>query len=146
MTPARALADLVVAVHAAYVAVIVFGLAAILVGGARGWAWVRNRAFRLVHLAMIAVVVAEAWAGVTCPLTALEKGLRRRGGQEPYALDFIEYWTHRVLFYRFPSWVFLLIYTLFGLAVLASLFLVPPRWSGQPSRDRPCEDGPVRAR
>ena len=145
MLPARVLADVVVLVHTAYVAVVVFGLAAILVGGVRGWGWVRHRGFRLVHLAMIAVVVVQAWAGVTCPLTALENRLRRWGGQEPYPLDFIEYWTHRLIFYSFPPWVFVAAYTLFGLAVVASLALVPPRWSGR-AGGRSCEIGPVRAR
>ena len=144
MVLARILADLVVVLHTAYVAVVVFGLAAILVGGLRGWGWVRNRAFRLVHLAMIGIVVAQAWAGVVCPLTRLENRLRRWGGQRPYSQDFIEYWTHRLIYYRFEPWVFTLVYTLFGLAVLASLILVPPRWSGR--RNGPCESRPDRAR
>src|SRR5690349_19764639 len=106
MNLARIAADLVVIMHAAYVAFVVLGLAAILIGAARGCDWVRNASFRAIHLAMIAVVVVQAWAGVVCPLTTLENALRRRGGQEPYPFGFIEYWTHRFLFFRFDRWVF----------------------------------------
>ena len=40
---------------------------------------------RLAHLAAIAVVVAESWLGLTCPLTTLESWLRARAGVAPYA-------------------------------------------------------------
>jgi hypothetical protein len=53
----RALADLVVIVHACYVAFVVFGLLAVLVGSLFKWKWVHNLTFRLVHLTAILVVV-----------------------------------------------------------------------------------------
>ena len=75
----RMMADIVVAVHAAYVAVVVIGFAAILVGSAMQWRWVRNFYFRAAHLAMILLVYAEALVGTGCPLTRLEKRASVKG-------------------------------------------------------------------
>jgi hypothetical protein len=123
----RILADLIVVVHVCYVSFVVFGLVAILLGTALRWSWVRNFYFRLIHLAMIAIVVGEALAGIPCPLTVWEKQLRIQAGEVSYTGDFIGYWAHRLLFYRAEPWVFTLCYTVFGLAVLATFVLAPPR-------------------
>ena len=74
---ARMLADLIVMTHTAYVSFVVFGLLAILIGVALGWDWVRNIWFRAIHLTAIVIVVAEALAGIPCPLTTWEKQLRK---------------------------------------------------------------------
>jgi hypothetical protein len=124
----RVLADLVVVVHAAYIAFVLFGLLAVVSGAALGWGWVRHFWFRAIHLAMIAVVVIQAIAGVICPLTILENYLRIRGGARPYPGSFIGYWVHELIFYDAKPWVFAVCYTIFGLIVVAVLFLVPPRW------------------
>ena len=100
---------------------VVLGLVAILVGAVCRWTWVRNIYFRVVHLAMIAIVVGEALAGVPCPLTIWEKQLRVRAGQATYPGDFLGYWVHRLIFYQAEPWVFTLIYAIFGLAVVAAL-------------------------
>ena len=122
-------ADLVVVLHAAYVSFVVLGLAAIIAGAILNWSWVRNFWFRMIHLIAIGVVVAEAVAGIPCPLTVWEHRLREAAGQTAYAGDFLGYWAHRLIFFRAAPWVFTLAYTLFGLAVLATFFLVPPRRS-----------------
>ena len=44
------LADLVLLVHFLFVLFVVLGLMLILVGGAFGWRWVRDQAFRVAHL------------------------------------------------------------------------------------------------
>lgn len=75
------LADVLVAVHLAYMGYIVFGQVLILVGWPLGWGWIRNRWFRLSHLAMIAIVAVEAIMGWRCPLTTWEEQLREAGGQ-----------------------------------------------------------------
>jgi hypothetical protein len=124
----RIVADLVVIVHFSYIAFVVFGMLAILVGIGMGWAWVRNPWFRIAHLVAIAIVAIQALAGVVCPLTTLEKGLRLRAGQASYPGAFIGYWAHRLTFYQAPPWVFTLCYTLFGVAVLGTFALAPPRW------------------
>ena len=125
----RALADIVVAIHVIYVGFLVFGLAAILVGYARGWRWVRNRYFRILHLAAIAFVCLESIVGIDCPLTTLENGLRLGAGQRGYGGDFIGYWLDRLIFYNFPPSVFMIVYLAFGALVLITLWLVPIRWS-----------------
>lgn len=124
----RIAADLVVTVHFSYIAFVVLGLLAILVGVALGWGWVRKPRFRVAHLVAIAIVAGQALLGVVCPLTTLEKALRVRGGQESYPGAFIGHWAHRLTFYQAPPWVFTLCYALFGLAVLGTFLLAPPRW------------------
>lgn len=127
MSP-TALANLIALAHFAYVAFLVLGLGAILLGIAFRWPWVRNRWFRVVHLAMIAIVVGEAMAGVKCPLTVWEHQLRMRAGQQTLEGDFIASWIHRLMFFRADPWVFTAIYVAFGLAVLATWIIAPPRW------------------
>jgi hypothetical protein len=123
----RILADMVVAAHTVYVAFVVFGLVAILIGYAANWRWVRNRYFRFLHLAAILLVCAEALLGIDCPLTTLENGLRFGAGQTGYAGDFIGYWLDRLIFYNFPPRVFMIIYLAFGAFVLSTFWLVPIR-------------------
>lgn len=125
---ARILADFIVVVHAAYVLVVVLGVPAIFIGRWRSWNWVRNRWFRGIHLAMIVIVVAESWCGITCPLTTWETQLRRAAGQESYTGDFLANIVHELLFFDAPPWVFTLCYSLFGLLVLLTMIAVPPRW------------------
>lgn len=127
MSPAL-LANLIALVHFAWVAFLVVGLLLILLGIAFRWRWVRNPWFRLVHLAMIAIVVGESIAGVPCPLTVWEHRLRVRAGQTSFDGDFIAHWVHRLMFFEAEPWVFTVVYLAFGLAVLATLIVAPPRW------------------
>ncbi len=119
-------ADGVLLLHVAFVAFVVFGLVLILLGRPFGWRWVRNPWFRVVHLASIAVVTAQAWLGVVCPLTTIEMALRAQGGDATYGGAFIAHWLESILYYSAPAWVFAVVYTLFGLAVVASWFWVRP--------------------
>ena len=123
----RVFADLVLFLHLCFVLFVVLSLVFIFVGSVRHWQWVYNRFFRAVHLACIGVVVAQAWLGVVCPLTTLEMYLRRLAGDATYAGGFIAHWMSALLYYQAPGWVFAVIYTAFGMAVLASWFLVRPR-------------------
>ena len=126
--PYQLFADGVLTLHVALVAFVVGGLVLIIVGNVRRrpWQWVNNLWFRLAHLGAIAIVVAEAWLGFTCPLTTLEMWLRAQGGADTYGGGFIEYWFSRILFYDAPPWVFMIAYSLFGLLVLATWFRFPP--------------------
>lgn len=123
----RIAADVVVVLHVGYVTFVVVGLAAVLIGAARGWTWVRNPWFRWTHLAAILIVVMEAWCGIVCPLTTWEHWLREWGGQSGTQGDFIATWLHRLLFFEAPAWVFTVAYTLFGLAVVTAFVIAPPR-------------------
>ena len=110
------LADLILTLHLAYVLFIVGGFALIWLGIARGWGWVRNFWFRLLHVAAIALVATEALIGLACPLTVFEDWLR---SADDATSGFVERWLHRILFWDFPSWVFTLVYLFFTfLAVL----------------------------
>lgn len=126
MSVYRFLADTVVLVHTAYVLTVVLGQVAILIGYLRRWRWVRRLWLRLVHLAMIAVVVAEALLDITCPLTTLEAWLRRRAGETMHDGSFVGQWVHQFLFIDAPPWAFTVAYSLFGAVVLATFWIVPP--------------------
>ncbi len=123
------LADSVLALHLAVVAFVVGGLVFIIIGNLLRWRWVNALWFRLAHLAAIAVVAAEAWFGVTCPLTTLEMWLRAKSGAATAAThseSFVGYWLHRLLFYSAPPWVFALAYSVFALLVVGAWFRFPP--------------------
>jgi hypothetical protein len=79
----RLLADLVVAVHLGYLA---------FVGGGALLAW---RWRRLVgpHLAALAAAATSVGVGFDCPLTHVEKWLRRLGGEHPYRGGFIDHYV-----------------------------------------------------
>lgn len=131
------LADLVLLVHAAFVAFVVVGLLLIWIGQVRRWAFVRNFWFRLAHLAAIGVVAAESLAGFVCPLTTWEDRLRLlAGGEQRYAGSFIQHWLHQVMFFDLNENVFTLFHLAFFLAVALSLWWVPPRWPGRSALDR----------
>lgn len=130
------LADLVLVLHFGVVAFVVGGLVLVWVGNGLELRelkrWVNGLAFRAAHLLAIAIVVAESWLGIVCPLTSLEQALRSRaglpvaGGEE----GFLASWLSRLLFYDAPAWVFTLAYSLFGLLVVASWWYFPPRRAG----------------
>ncbi|MDA1050937.1 MAG: DUF2784 domain-containing protein [Planctomycetota bacterium] len=121
------IADAVVFVHAAYVGFVVLGQVAILIGCVRRWQWIRNFWFRVVHLAMIGVVVVEALFGITCPLTTWENSLRRAAGETARAESFVGRWVQDLLFYDAPPWAFTVVYCLFGAVVLATFVIAPPK-------------------
>jgi hypothetical protein len=123
----RIAADATVCFHMAYVLFVVLGQATVMLGTVCGWNWIRNTTFRLLHLLTISIVVVESWLGITCPLTTLEKHLRAKSGATSYGGDFIANAVHDALFIECEPWVFTTMYSMFGLAVLATLFACPPR-------------------
>jgi hypothetical protein len=130
----RAAADAVLVLHAAVVLFVVGGLVLVVAGnllrhaaGGPRWPWVNRPWFRLLHGTAIATVVAQAWLGITCPLTTLEWWLRAQAGEVLPEQGFIVLWLHRLLFYTAPRWVFATAYTAFGLAVAAAWWRWPPR-------------------
>ncbi|MGD0517424.1 MAG: DUF2784 domain-containing protein, partial [Thermoguttaceae bacterium] len=132
----RILADLVVAIHLAYAGFIVLGMAAILLGIVLKWQWVRNFWFRLIHLSMIVIVVEESILGVICPLTDWEDQLRERAGETIREGTFIGRMLHEILFCDVSSCTLGIAYSLFGLAVLLTFFLAPPRWPWKKERQK----------
>ena len=129
-TPNYPLADVLVVIHLAFVAFVVIGLLLILAGGVCRWGWVRNFWFRLIHLAAIAVVAAEGLAGVECPLTTWERQLRWDDLHDVEGSVWVARVSNKVLYYPVGeeelAW-FVRGYVAFGVLVLATFFLVPPR-------------------
>jgi Protein of Unknown function (DUF2784) len=123
----RLLADLIVAVHFAYVTFVVAGQLLIWIGVLRGWRWVRNFWFRVAHLTAIVIVAIEAVCSIPCPLTVWEQSLRALGGTPTQGGTFIGNLLHDLIFYQASEWVFTMIYVAFALMVLATFVLAPPR-------------------
>ena len=121
------LADVVVAVHMAYVSFVVFGQLAIFLGVLLRWQWIRNPWFRWVHLAMITIVAVEAVLDITCPLTTWEYNLRVLARQQVAEGSFMGRLLHHLMFFSAPQWVFTASYISFALLVLATFWLAPPR-------------------
>ena len=123
----RILADILLGIHASFVAFVVCGLLAVLIGAWFRWQWVRNFWLRAAHLAAITIVVLQAWFGTICPLTTWEMALRESAGVATYQGAFVAHWVHEVLYYQASSWMFAIGYTLFGVVVWGSWILAPPR-------------------
>ncbi len=125
----RIAADCVVTLHMVYVLIVVLGLPITIFGILRKRPWARNIWWRSIHLAMILIVVMEACAGMTCPLTTWEQSLRDLAQQQSYHGAFVGNLIHQWLFYELPQWVFTLVYTAFGVLVLITFIVAPPRWN-----------------
>jgi polyferredoxin len=120
-------ADAILLTHVLFVIFVVLGLLLIFAGKFLAWRWVHNFSFRLSHLVAIGVVVLQAWLGSVCPLTVWEMNLREKAGDSVYEGSFITHWLQTLLYYRAAEWVFVLLYTLFGVLVIASWCWVRPR-------------------
>ena len=131
------LADVILLVHALFVAGVVGCVPLILVGRFLRWRWVQNPGFRLGHLSMIGFVVFEVMVGMRCPLTVWEHRLRDHG-QTPEApgQDCIAYWVGHFLYHAYPPWVFSALYIGFGVVVLSLFYFVPVSWGTQSVRPR----------
>jgi hypothetical protein len=84
----RLLADLVLAVHLAFILFVAAG------GFLVAWRW----GLRWLHLPAAAWGVAISVAGWVCPLTPLENHLRRLGGAAGYEGGFIEHYLVSVIY------------------------------------------------
>jgi hypothetical protein len=121
------LADLMVAIHVAYVAYVVLGQFLIWGGWAAGWRVVRSFWFRSTHLLAIAVVAFEQVFKIRCPLTVWEEHFRELAGQPVTGETFLGRLLHSVLFYNCEPWVFGAIYYTTLAVVGLTLILCPPR-------------------
>jgi hypothetical protein len=84
----RALADLVLVVHFAFVLFVIFG-------GVLALRWPR---VAWIHLPIAFYGVVVEFIGFVCPLTPLEVGLRQRGGQAGYAGGFIDHYITAAIY------------------------------------------------
>lgn len=117
------LADALLFVHFAFVLFVVCSLPLVWWGAAAGWSWIRNRGFRLAHLAAILFVAAESLLGVMCPLTVWEDTLRGGGSDS----GFIARWVRELMYYDLPESVFGMAYVVFAMLVAWTYWQIPPR-------------------
>src|SRR5213075_1039144 len=122
------LADLIVAIHIAYVVYVVGGLVAILIGAWRARRWIRNPWFRVTHLLAILIVVFEIFLKLNCPLTTWENWARATAQQPVDGSAFMDRLLSFILVGNAPGWVIDCLYYAFAVAIVATFFLVPPRW------------------
>jgi hypothetical protein len=120
-------ADAILLLHLAFAAFVVVGLLLIWVGRFYRWSFVRNFYFRLAHLLAMGAVVFESLLGFPCPLTTWEDWFRLlAGNSQPYEGPCVQYWVHRLLFCDVTQTTCTILYCLFFLLMLASLWYVPP--------------------
>jgi hypothetical protein len=118
----------IVTVHLAYMAYVIFGELLTVVGAVLRWQWIRNFWFRVTHLACIAVVAAEALAGIQCPLTVWQENLEKAAGIQTSDVTFVERILNTVMFPPdLPTWVFTWIYVGFAALVALTFVVAPPR-------------------
>ena len=115
-------ADIILVIHLMFVLFVVGSLPLIWIGSWMRLSFVRNRYFRLAHLAAIAFVVGESLVGMMCPLTLLEDRLRGTASEN----GFVERWLHRIIFYDVPEGVLTVLYIVFALLVVITWRQIPP--------------------
>ena len=116
------IADTVLVVHAMFVFFVVGGAFYVWIGALLRWPGVRNRRFRLFHLAAILFVALQSILGYACPLTVWEDRLRGAAGEPA----FVARWLRRAIYYDFPDWLFTLAYVAFALALAFTWRAIPP--------------------
>lgn len=123
------LADLIVIFHFLYVIFALGGQVIVMVGWACKWHFIRQPGFRITHLIAVGFVALEDVIGMICPLTEWEYRLRRMAGQSIDSdLSFIARLVRMIIFYDFPPWAFTFMHISFGVLVILTFILVPPRF------------------
>ena len=123
-------ADVLVAIHLAYVGYVVLGQLAIILAAPFKWQWARNPWFRFSHLLAIGIVAYEALYHLRCPLTVWEEQLRTLGGKVFSGSEtFMGRMFHDILFYEdTPQIVFTVGHLAMAVLVAQALIMYPPRW------------------
>jgi hypothetical protein len=116
------IAETILAIHLLIIAINVAGLIVIPLGAWLGWRIVRVAWLRLLHLSMLAIVVAQALAGQACILTIWQEDLN---GQAAPVQPMIMHWVDRLIYWPLPFWAFTVMYAGVFLYVLALTLLVP---------------------
>jgi hypothetical protein len=122
-----ALADVVLLLHVLVIGFNVFGLIAIPLGAWRGWPFVRRFWWRLLHLASLAIVAAQAVFGQACFLTLWQGALLQQAGESASDAPLIQRTIMKLIFWPLPSWVFVVLYVAVCGYTLLLWRLVPPK-------------------
>ena len=132
------LADLIVTVHLCYVLFAVGGEAAILAGAIFRWAFIRQPAFRIAHLAAVGLVAAEAALRLVCPLTEWEYNLRQLAGQTvERKISFVARLARLIVFHDLSPHFLMVLHVGFGVLVVLTFIFIPPRFAGKKRGQRP---------
>jgi hypothetical protein len=116
------LADAVMLVH---LGIVVFNAAMLVLvpWGANRWRWVRHRALRQLHVAMMVFIAAQALLGQHCPLTLIESALRTGADKRLFVMRMVE----AVLYWDLPPAFFAALYCACALWTIALWVWVRPR-------------------
>ena len=112
----KALADLVVLAHFAYLAAMVFG----------AFAAVRWPRLLPVHLAAVGWALGAVTIRYDCPLTGLEQELRQSAGRGVYEGSFLRHYVRGVLF---PEWFTPFVVAAMVMLVVAGWIRLASTWS-----------------
>jgi hypothetical protein len=118
------LAEVVLAAHVGVILFNVFGLIVVPIGAARGWRFVHIAWWRVLHVALLAAVAAQALASRACFLTLWQSDL---AGFAARPTPLIESWVDRLIYWKLPIWIFAALYTIVFVYAVALLWLVPLR-------------------
>ena len=132
------LADVILIVHFCIAAFITFSLPTIWIGRFLNKQFVHNPWFRLIHLGLIGFVAGQTLMGKLCPLTIWEADLRRAAGVGGAGdgQGCVAYWMGKILFSNFSNTTYMVVYSLFFVAVAGTLFLVPIRFTHRNKREK----------
>lgn len=124
--------EAILGVHLVVIAFNVLGLLAIPAGAALGWAWVRIRWWRMLHIASWAVVALQAALGRACFLTIWQDA----AADAATATPLIERWVDSVVYWPLPMWVFTAVYLALFALVIWLWWKVPPVTSSRAAASR----------
>ena len=124
------LADLVVALHFAYVSYVVVGELLIILGIPLRWQWIRNFWFRVTHLLAMLYPAFEMVSGIDCPLTVWEIELLKAAGKPVDERSFVGRLLDNLMFCDLGdnSWAWPWIYGGLATLIVLTFVLAPPRW------------------
>lgn len=119
---AGTLAQAILAVHLVVIVFNVAMLGLIPFGAALGWRFIRLAWLRLLHLVLMAVVVAQALAGRACILTIWQN---RLAGGSAAPEPMIMRWLDGLIYWNLPIWVFAALYSAVFVYIVALCVWVP---------------------
>jgi hypothetical protein len=118
------LSHLVLAIHFVIITFNVVGLIVIPLGGLFGWSFVRERLWRILHIASWGVVALQAVAGRACFLTDWQFELAGgEGNPDPLIARIV----NAAIYWPLPLWVFTIMYAAIFAIVLALFWIIPIR-------------------
>ena len=117
------IADLILIIHFLIVIFIISLLILVPYGYYKKWIWVSSKKVRYTHVFLMSFVTIESFLGNICPLTVLENNLRGVITNQ----TFVSKYLSKIIFFNFPSYVFLTLYFTGFLIVIYFCLKYPPK-------------------